>query len=118
MKRYGPSLYQIHVAQRARSICRSTRNVITVRPPTSHGASAHYDDLGTPMSWFKRYVKSSVGAKHIMAITGLILAGFVLVHMLGNLQLFLGQDALNTYALALKANFPLLWGVRAVLLVA
>lgn len=69
------------------------------------------------MSWFKRYITSSVGAKHIMAVTGLILAGFVLGHMLGNLQIFLGQDAINSYALALKENLPLLWGVRLVLLV-
>lgn len=69
------------------------------------------------MSWFKSYIKSSVGAKHIMAITGLVLSGFVLIHMIGNLQIFLGQDAINEYAAGLKANPPLLWGVRAVLLV-
>jgi succinate dehydrogenase / fumarate reductase cytochrome b subunit len=52
-----------------------------------------------------------------MAITGIILAVFVLGHMLGNLQIFLGQDAINSYALALQNNFPLLWGTRVVLLV-
>jgi succinate dehydrogenase / fumarate reductase cytochrome b subunit len=69
------------------------------------------------MSWFRNYVKSSVGAKHIMAITGIILSVFVLGHMLGNLQIFLGRDAINSYALALKENFPLLWGTRVVVFV-
>lgn len=69
------------------------------------------------MSRFRNYVQSSVGAKHIMAITGIILSVFVLGHMLGNLQIFLGQDAINSYALALQQNFPLLWGTRVVLLV-
>jgi succinate dehydrogenase / fumarate reductase cytochrome b subunit len=45
------------------------------------------------MSWFSNYIKSSVGAKHIMAITGLALVGFVLAHMAGNLQIFIGQEA-------------------------
>jgi succinate dehydrogenase / fumarate reductase, cytochrome b subunit len=69
------------------------------------------------MSWFRNYVKSSVGAKHIMALTGIILSVFVLGHMLGNLQIFLGQDAINAYAESLKGNFPLLWGTRVVLFV-
>jgi succinate dehydrogenase / fumarate reductase cytochrome b subunit len=70
------------------------------------------------MSWFRNYAQSSVGAKHIMALTGIILSLFVLGHMLGNLQIFLGQDAINSYAVAIKGNFPLLWGTRVVLLVA
>jgi succinate dehydrogenase / fumarate reductase, cytochrome b subunit len=70
------------------------------------------------MSWFRNYAKSSVGAKHIMALTGIILSVFVLGHMLGNLQIFLGPDAINSYAESLKGNFPLLWGTRVVLLIA
>ena len=38
-----------------------------------------------------------------MAASGFILAGFVMVHMLGNLQVFLGQDALNAYAYKLQS---------------
>ena len=48
---------------------------------------------------------------------GFILAGFVMVHMLGNLQVFL-QDALNAYAYKLQSIPAVLWGFRLVLLVA
>ena len=41
---------------------------------------------------------SSVGKKVVMAISGLILLGFVVGHMIGNLQIYLGADALNAYA--------------------
>jgi succinate dehydrogenase / fumarate reductase cytochrome b subunit len=54
----------------------------------------------------------------VMAITGLILFGFVIGHMLGNLQVFMGANQMNAYAAMLKANATLLWGVRIVLLVA
>ncbi len=70
------------------------------------------------MSWFAKYIKSSVGAKHIMAITGLMLVGFVLAHMLGNLQIFLGRDALNGYAEGLKGLGPILWIMRIGLIAA
>lgn len=60
---------------------------------------------------------STIGAKIVMAVTGVILVGFLVVHMLGNLQVYLGPDALNHYAQSLKATPPLVWGVRGVLLV-
>ena len=53
-----------------------------------------------------------------MAASGFVLAGFVMVHMLGNLQVFLGQDALNAYAYKLQSIPAVLWGFRLVLLVA
>lgn len=52
-----------------------------------------------------------------MAVTGLVLVGFVTAHMLGNLQIFLGQDALNAYAEHLEDLQFLLWPARAILLV-
>lgn len=52
-----------------------------------------------------------------MAATGVILFGFVVGHMLGNLQVFLGPDRLNAYAAFLKSNIEILWTVRTVLLV-
>jgi len=70
------------------------------------------------MSWVTHFAKSSVGAKFVMGLTGFILFGFVLVHMLGNLQIFLGPDAINSYAAFLKSNGELLWPARMVLLVA
>jgi len=41
---------------------------------------------------------SSIGKKVVMAATGLVLLGFVIGHMIGNLQIYLGADALNEYA--------------------
>jgi len=61
---------------------------------------------------------TSIGKKVVMATTGVILFGFVIGHMLGNLQVFMGANQMNAYAAMLKANAALLWGVRIVLLVA
>jgi succinate dehydrogenase / fumarate reductase cytochrome b subunit len=64
------------------------------------------------------FYSTSIGKKVVMAITGLILLGFVIGHMLGNLQVFIGASQMNEYAAMLKANAALLWGVRLVLVVA
>lgn len=60
--------------------------------------------------------QSSTGKKFIMALTGLIGIGFVFMHMLGNLQIYLGAAKLNAYAEFLKANPGVLWGARFTLL--
>lgn len=77
------------------------------------------------MSWFGEVYRSAVGKKAVMAVTGIILFGFVLVHMLGNLKLYEGPQVLNNYAGFLRSvGTPavpasgLLWLVRIVLLVA
>ncbi len=59
---------------------------------------------------------STIAKKVVMALTGVILSGFVLVHMAGNLLLYLGPEALNKYAELLQSNQAVLWGARAVLL--
>jgi succinate dehydrogenase / fumarate reductase cytochrome b subunit len=59
---------------------------------------------------------SSVGKKALMALTGILLFLFVLGHLLGNLQLYVGSKALNSYAEFLQHNKPLLWGTRITLL--
>lgn len=61
---------------------------------------------------------SSIGTKVVMGATGLLLVGFVLVHMLGNLQIFLGPEALNHYGELLRTLPELLWAARIILLVA
>jgi len=66
------------------------------------------------MSWAKNFIQSSIGAKVAMALSGIILVGFVIGHMLGNLQIFLGQDALNSYAQTLHSIPVLLWGTRLI----
>ena len=53
-----------------------------------------------------------------MAISGLLLLGFVIGHMLGNLQIFLGAETLNQYAATLHGTPALVWGTRIVLLIA
>ena len=51
-----------------------------------------------------------------MALTGVILTGFVLIHMTGNLLLYQGPEALNHYAELLQSKPPLVWTARLVLL--
>jgi succinate dehydrogenase / fumarate reductase cytochrome b subunit len=49
-------------------------------------------------------------------VTGLILIGFIFVHMLGNLQLYLGPDRLNAYSHLLHSIPSLLWATRLILI--
>ena len=63
------------------------------------------------------FYKSSIGKKFIVAITGIILILFVIGHLLGNLQIFLGPDWVNGYAQHLRDLGALLWIVRVVLLI-
>lgn len=58
----------------------------------------------------------TIGAKALMAVTGVVLLLFVLGHMVGNLQVFAGQEQLNAYAAFLKGLGPGLWLMRLVLL--
>lgn len=67
--------------------------------------------------------RTTIGKKVVMAVTGLILVGFVVAHMLGNLKIYLGADAINTYAGFLRdvgeplvPRETLLWIARIVLL--
>ena len=75
------------------------------------------------MSWFADLTRSAVGKKAVMAVTGIILFGFVFIHMLGNLKIYLGGEHLNEYgdflrqvgAPAIPPNGAL-WIARLVLL--
>ena len=64
-----------------------------------------------------RFYESTIGKKAVMAATGLILFGFLIAHMLGNLQIFLGRAVMNHYAETLHGNPGLLWTARTILLV-
>lgn len=68
------------------------------------------------MSWFFSYVRSSIGAKQIMALTGLGLVLFAIAHMVGHLGMFGGQDAYNSYAAFLQSLGAGLWLARGGLL--
>jgi succinate dehydrogenase / fumarate reductase cytochrome b subunit len=61
-------------------------------------------------------LSSSIGRKWVVALTGIVLVLFVIGHMLGNLSLFLGQNAINSYAQFLQGLGEILWLVRIVLL--
>ncbi len=68
------------------------------------------------MNILLRPVRTSVGSKYVMAITGLGLVAFVLGHMGGNLLIYRGREALNSYAHALETSPILLWLARLGLL--
>ena len=77
------------------------------------------------MSWIGNFYRSAIGKKAVMAVTGLILFGFVLVHMVGNLKVYFGPEHFNDYAHFLRTvGSPLvpekflLWIARVVLLAA
>ena len=67
-----------------------------------------------PRSRLQRMLNSSIGLKLVMALTGVILSGFVLGHMLGNLQVFQGAEAIDAYGKLLRKEPALLWTVRLV----
>lgn len=58
------------------------------------------------MSWFSRFLTSSLGQKLVMSLTGLFLILFLVVHLLGNLQLLYndGGEAFNVYAYFMVNN--------------
>ena len=70
------------------------------------------------MSLCSRFLGSGVGAKAVIAVTGLMLTGFVLAHLSGNLLVFAGPEAMNAYAAGLKKLGGLLWLARGGLLLA
>ena len=84
-------------------------NVTTQRVAASHPAMAFWHTM--------------IGKKVVMAVTGVVLVGFVIAHMVGNLKIFTGPDEINAYSRFLRevgspglAYGELLWVVRAVLL--
>lgn len=65
------------------------------------------------------FYRSTIGKKIIMGITGLIGVGFVILHMAGNLQAFIGQSKLNDYGAMLHGPLAeVTWLLRIVLIVA
>src|SRR5215475_5948401 len=72
-----------------------------------------------------RFWRSAVGKKWLMAVSGIILLGYVLAHMVGNLKVFLGKSHINTYGDWLRTlgepalpRTVVLWGMRIVLIAA
>jgi succinate dehydrogenase / fumarate reductase cytochrome b subunit len=59
---------------------------------------------------------SSIGLKAIMAVSGIVLVGFLIGHFVGNALVFAGPEAINDYSAFLHNSHGLLWVARAVLL--
>lgn len=103
---------------------------ITLRPATARrlngrggSGAVSTTTLNGGLGRAATFYDSLIGKKVVMAVTGFILFGFVLVHMLANLQVFLpmgadGVSPLDRYAEHLRALPPLLWGTRAALVAA
>ena len=64
------------------------------------------------------WARSSIGKKILMSVSGLMLIGFIIMHLLGNLLIFRGPDALNAYAEKLRHYGALLWVARGTLMAA
>lgn len=100
------------MAKTASSDTRTHRDV-SVPPPSRTRA------------WVVDFYRSAVGKKYVMAFTGTVLMLYVLAHMLGNLKIYLGPTALNTYAEFLRdmgepiaPRSVVLWLLRTGLIVA
>ncbi len=71
----------------------------------------------SPLTWATTYLTSTIGQKVLLALTGLALVGFLIVHLIGNLKVLFGPDEINAYAHFLKHSLgPILWMFRAGLL--
>lgn len=68
------------------------------------------------MSQLRQFVTSSIGRKQIVALTGLLMIGFLIAHLAGNLLVFEGPEAFNHYSHSLITN-PLIYVAEALLLV-
>jgi succinate dehydrogenase / fumarate reductase cytochrome b subunit len=99
----------------------ASARAVTVAAPPVHPTSR--GDFR--MTWIGSFYRSAIGKKAVMAVTGVMLFGWIFGHMLGNLKVFLGAEHLNTYAEWLRTmgapampNSALLWILRVVMLVA
>ncbi len=79
--------------------------------PTNTSPSGY----GLPQ-WVQQVWSSTVGSKLLIALTGTLLTGFVIAHLVGNLKIFGGANDINGYAKFLKSLGPLLWVARIGLL--
>src|SRR2546430_7850868 len=83
--------------------------------PQVHSASA--PNVPERRARSTAFYRSSIGRKIIVAVTGAVLILFVIGHLLGNLQIFLGPEWINSYSQHLRDLGPFLWFVRIFLLI-
>jgi succinate dehydrogenase / fumarate reductase cytochrome b subunit len=77
------------------------------------------------LPWPLEFYRSAVGKKWVMAVTGIILLGYIAAHMIGNFKLYIGAESINSYGEALRdlgghlaPRTHLLWAMRIGLLAA
>src|SRR6185503_15366634 len=68
-------------------------------------------------SYVGRFLSSNIGLKVLMAVTGVVMFGYLIGHVTGNMLVFKGPDAINSYSKFLHDSKGLLWGTRILLLV-
>jgi succinate dehydrogenase / fumarate reductase cytochrome b subunit len=66
----------------------------------------------------RAFFRSNIGLKAVMAVTGLIMVGYLLTHVAANLLVFRGPELINKYSAVLHSQPAFLWSARAVLIVA
>lgn len=69
------------------------------------------------MRWLIDFLESSIGRKWLVALTGIGWVLYLILHMVGNLQIFAGPDAINGWAANLRTMPGVLWTVRGLLVV-
>lgn len=67
------------------------------------------------MGWFFRALNSSIGKKFVMAVTGICLILFLIIHLINNLTLYGGPDLFNTVVKNLETIKPFVRVIEAVL---
>ena len=67
------------------------------------------------MGWLMKFVNSSIGKKFVMALTGSLLILFLCVHLIGNLTLYFGEEAFNSYVSTLDIVKPIVRVVEFIL---
>jgi succinate dehydrogenase / fumarate reductase cytochrome b subunit len=96
------------------------------RAPTQQQATTTRPAAVRSSVWAREFYRSALGKKYVMAITGVIGMGFIFAHMVGNLKMFLGPEAMDSYGEWLRESllYPIvphhvaLWGLRLTLIVA
>jgi succinate dehydrogenase / fumarate reductase cytochrome b subunit len=63
-----------------------------------------------------RFTRSNIGLKVLMAVTGVVMIGYLVGHVSGNMLIFAGPAAINNYSKFLHDSKGLLWGTRILLL--
>lgn len=104
----------------------ATQQPPKARPSASAGEQAARPAVVRHATWALAFYRSALGKKYVMAVTGVIGMVYIVAHLIGNLKVYFGADAINSYGEWLRRSlgYPVLpatwtlWGIRIVLIVA